>query len=319
MATPTSALQKPRLARKTFEVVTSREQFIAGRIFPIFPVDEASGEFPKVLASSLLESVQAERAPNGDYNRGSWKFGSDTYSCEEWGWEEPIDDAQRNKYASFLDLEEIAAMRATLNLLRAREIRMAAYLFNPTTFSGKTAGVSTEWSNAANGDPATDVKTAKMAVWDATGIEPNALVISKKVRENLNVSVKLFERMKYTNAAVGKGVDLSDELIAQALGIDRLIVGGAKYNSAAKGQTPVLTDVWDDEYALVCRVEDSPTDITLPCLGRTFLFTGDSPEEVIVERYRDDRVRGDVVRARHNIHEKVLHLSAGYLLSNITA
>jgi hypothetical protein len=38
-----------------------------------------------------------------------------------------------------------------------------------------------------------------------------------------------------------------------------------------------------------------------------------------VESYRDEKVRGDVIRVRHDVDEIVLYPEAGHLLSNITA
>jgi hypothetical protein len=55
------------------------------------------------------------------------------------------------------------------------------------------------------------------------------------------------------------------------------------------------------------------------CIGRTFHWSQDgSSIGGTVESYRDERVRGDVIRVRHDVDEIVLYPQAGHLLSNVT-
>ena len=60
------------------------------------------------------------------------------------------------------------------------------------------------------------------------------------------------------------------------------------------------------------------TDLEDPCLGRTFLWTEDSDQLPVVETYRDEKVRSDVVRVRFSNDEKIICSAVGYLMDNIT-
>jgi hypothetical protein len=107
-------------------------------------------------------------------------------------------------------------------------------------------------------------------------------------------------------------------MLAALFDLQYVIVPNAMRNSANQGQNVVFADIWDDEYAFLCRIAQS-NDLREPCLGRTFHFTGDgSSEGGTVEMYRDESKRSDIIRCRIDLHEKVIYTAMGYLMSNIT-
>ena len=68
-------------------------------------------------------------------------------------------------------------------------------------------------------------------------------------------------------------------------------------------------------------VTDDPQE---PCVGRTFLWNEENAgvgtdEElaVIVEEYREEGVRGSVIRARNDRDIVIMYKEAGHLLSNV--
>ena len=63
----------------------------------------------------------------------------------------------------------------------------------------------------------------------------------------------------------------------------------------------------------------SGRDLREPCLGRTFLWTADSPQNIVTEQYREEQSRSTIYRVRHSVDEAFVFTGAGYLLSNITA
>jgi len=200
-------------------------------------------------------------------------------------------------------------------LMRGRESRVAAAVFNSTTFTPVT--VTQEWDDAANATPLEDVNAGKKVIRNATGLLPNTLIISYSTFLDLGVAVKLIDRIKYTFPGVQRG-EISVELLAQYFGVEQVIVGSAIKDATAKGKSMgTATDLWDKEFAMLCIVDGSQ-DLLVPSLGRTFLWTEDSPGILNVETYREERTRGDVVRVRHNTVEKIVNVACGYLMDNIT-
>ena len=188
-------------------------------------------------------------------------------------------------------------------------------VFNESNFTAHP--VTNEWDDHENATPIDDVKAGRKAIHDVIGIEPNTLIISYSTFLDLGLCDQIIDRIKYTTPAVQRG-DIAVPLLAQAFGVDQILVGGSLYNGAKKGQDASLSSIWSNEYAMLCRVSDSTMLGVEPELGRTFLWTRESPTNTVVESYRDETVRGDVIRVRHDTDEEFISTECAYLMSNIT-
>lgn len=316
MPRPTSAttVARPDLKSLLWEYLEKLEDFIGIKVLPYFDVEEQSADYPVIPVEALLNVPETKRAPRGNYQRGDWEFENDNYACVENGWEEPVDDVEANLYARFFDAEQVASIRALNTILRVQEKRIADMLFNASNFTANA--ITHEWDDATNAVPINDCQTGRKAIRDACGLEPDTLIIAYSTFLNLGVSAQIVDRIKYTNPAVQRG-DIAPALLAQALGVDRVLVGKPRYNSAKKGQTASLADVWSNEYAMLC-VTASANDITQPCVGRTFRWIKETAENVMVESYREDQTRSDIIRARQFTDEEIILTAAAYLFSNVT-
>jgi hypothetical protein len=162
------------------------------------------------------------------------------------------------------------------------------------------------------------VIAGKQAMRAASGLEPNVLVMSKKVFENLLLSAEVSNVFQYTNPIQSGTMEGQRRVLAQYLGVDEILVGGAIKDSAKKGQSFSIADIWDDEYVGLVKTA-SGMNLREPALGRTFLWTGDSPSIITTESYREEQTRSDVYRVRQNVDEAFVFTNACYLLGNITA
>ena len=178
--------------------------------------------------------------------------------------------------------------------------------------------MATEWSNIAS-TPRANVKAAKVAMRAASGLIPNVMAISWVVFQNLLLVTEIMSAFQYTNPLQLGGEEAQRKVLAQYFGLDDILVGNAIKDSAKKGQSVSIADIWDDEYAFFCKVSSGGQDLKEPSLGRTFLWTEDSPDILVTEQYRDEPHRSEVYRVRQNTAEKFTFTGAGYLLSNITA
>lgn len=289
--------------------------FIASEVLPVFETAKKDSQFPVMPREAFLKIPNTKRAARGAYNRADYAFGSDNYQCEEDGWEEVVDDSEAALYSRFFDAEAMATMRAMNIIQRAYEYRVASAVFNATTFTAHA--VTNEWDDAAAATPLADVNAGKIAIRNATGLIANTLIIAYSTFLNLGLSANVLGRIQYTNPGVERG-EIEAALLAKYFGVERVLVGGAIMDATAKGKSMVTaTDLWNNEYAMLCYINGG-ADLIAPTLGRTFLWTEDSPGMLNVETYRDETVRGDVVRVRQSTDEKLLHVACGYLLSNIT-
>jgi hypothetical protein len=323
MPAPSSALStlRPDIAGSLmeFDLAMDREGFVWNRVMPVFETQKSSGKFGLIPVEQLLQNRDTARSPGSGYSRGKWKFTDASFATVEHGAEEPVDDREAALYADYFDAEVVSGQRAQDAVLRNAEKRVADLLFNATTFSGKTAAVTNEWDDAANATPIIDVETAVRAIWSASGLWPNALVINRHVFRNLRNCDEIIERINSAGAGnATKADDITAAMLARVFDLSQVIVAGSAKAGNNEGQAFSASKIWSDEYALVCRVATT-NDIREPCIGRIFHWAEDGSNiGGTIETYRDETVRSDIVRCRHDVDEKTLHLEGGYLLSNIT-
>jgi hypothetical protein len=322
MPRPTSAttLQRPDLAALAWEysVNAPMQGFIGTQILPAFGVAEQSADYPVIPIEAILKLKDTQRTPRGAYNRSDYEFETDTYACKENGWEELVDDVERKLYAQYFDAESVATIRATDALLRRQEKRVADLVFSTGNVTN-CANVSTEWSTASACTPRSDVMDAKDTLRKATGIIPNAGACSYTVFNNLMHSKEIQDVFQYTAPIQTMNTQAQINVLAQYFQLDYLLIGGAQYDSAKKGQSFSLSDLWDDEYFLLFKRAGDAPNLMEPCLGRTFMWTPDAPSLVVAESYRDEERRSDVYRVRQYTDEELVFAGAGYILANITA
>lgn len=314
MAIRYQSYARPRLdlGQAFIEAATSPSRFIGTRALRVFRSPVKSGTFSKINRESLLRDRAVLRASGANYNRDVFEAEDDTFTCKEYGFEVPLGDDERALYASDFDAERAAMMLAADVLLMQQERRIATALFNTTTWTGAalTTDVSAQpWDTASS--PVVDhVIDAKDKVRQLTGMMPNALIIGQAQFNNLFKNDDLIGRLQNT---VIPTIDQLQSYMARIFGVDMILVGAAVRNSASEDGTFVAADVWSATYAMVAVVATGDS-MSTPCLGRTVLWTPDSPENATVEEYRDEPTRSTIFRVRQTTHEKVIDASFAHLL-----
>jgi hypothetical protein len=292
--------------------------FIGTSVFGNIAVNERNGDFFKIEVEELLQDRDPSRAPGSPYKRGDWNFVDDSYFCREYGWEEPVDDANEKIYAT-IDHEMVAAMRALWIVQSNFEKDAASKLFDVSYFSGQTGSVTNEWDDATNATPISDIKDTIDTIETNCGITPNTLVINRKVFRNLRYCDEVKENIAATGAGSPiKATDITVQMLAEVFDIPKIYVANSFKNTANKGQDASFSRIWSDEYAWV-GVTSNSLDFRDPCIGRTMNWEGDGGAEPIIESYKSDEVRSEIIRVRNWYDIKRFDSKFGYLLSNITS
>lgn len=314
-----SAIYRPDLGMQVMEFYEGQTMgFIGMELMPIFPTALNAASYPVIPKEALLKLVDTSRAPRGRYNRDDWEYERGIFATSEQGYEEPVDDVEKALFeqeaqgmAGF-----IATKRAWGKIMRKQEYRVANKLFNASNFTAHA--VTTEWDSSSS-TPISDVNTGKLAFRKQCGMLPDALVISYTTFVDLKQVSEIVDRLKYTFP----GIDINrmnSEQLAAVFDVPRVLVGGSVYDSAKKGQATTVADLWSYEYAALVKIGNG-LDLAQPCVGRTFLWTADSPQNPVVEQYRDEGIRSDVYRVRHHVDESFIQSkdSSGTVVSNIAA
>jgi len=316
----TYATPRADLAQAWMEYVlgaAGSSEFIATEVLPVLGVPLRDGKFSAITRDKLLTAADTKRANRAGYNRVDFEGEDKSWACEEFGLEGAVDDRERIFYASDFDHEMVTTMQIIRKLKHAQEARVSALIFNTTTWTGSDlytdVSGSAPWDTASSAIIANVIAAKEKVRKNTGGREANCLIVTRSQFENLLKNTEI--KAQFPGAPLITKAMLESAL-GSIFGLERLIVAGGIYNSAAEKATSTYTaaEIWSDDYAMIARVAPQGAALNEPCIGRTFLWTGDSPSELVVETYREEQIRGDVVRVRHDVDEVVLGAEFGHLL-----
>ncbi len=300
----TRTVPRLELGEAALEFIQSQDEFIGTKVLPIFQTKKKAGVFPAITRESITREADTKRAPRGNYNRDSFQAKDRQYNCEEHGLEGPLDDSEREMYATDFDAELTSVQIVTRRVLQAQERRIASKVFDTTVFTGSklfTDYSSAPWDNKSS-DAIGQVRAAREQVRQNCGIEPNTLILSKANMDRLVGNEEVKKAIQYV-ARLTEAEILN--AMADILGVKRIIVGRAIYNTAKEGKSFQGADIWSDDFAMVAVIGEGQR-LSDPTVGRTFLWTADSPENATVEQYRDDAARSDIFRVRQHVDEMIV-------------
>lgn len=299
-----------------------REMYIGSQVLPIMNVGQPSWTFKRIPLEELLRlDPDLRRMPGSAYKRSITQFTQDSYTTQEYGYEELIDDKERAMYGDFFDAVDVAVRRLTHSILQAQEARVAALVFDTGVYTGALAQAVTngQWSTLASSIPIQDCKLARDKMFANSGYYPNTAIMNRKVFETLQLNAEIKSAIASSGAGdATKPSDITRSLIAQCLGVDQVLVAGGGKNTAALNATPAISHIWGN-HVMLCKVASS-NDIQEPCIGRQFHWAEDGSQAGgRVDMYREEQIRSEVVRVRQDIEEKLLYPEMGILIPSAIA
>lgn len=312
------AVPRPDLgaAYNEFDDDPSMGQFIAPMVAPDLKTPVQSGSHSVITRESALSEADDERAPQGGYNRVAMGAEDHAFNCKERGLEAPVDDRKRKFYANDFD-HKAAALRQVIRKLRIkRERRTKTLLFNPGTWTG--ADLATDVSGAEPWSTLTTnlmkhVGAAKEKVRAGTAMEANALIMSRGVLEAYVLpNEKILARFNGFSGAVTE--DVIRKNAREIFGVEKLIVGGGVYNTANEGKDFVGADIWGTEFVMVARVCNPGAPIDEPSVARSYRWEAENAEDLLVEEYRSEPHRADILRVRYDIDENLIDKHLAHLI-----
>ncbi|MCI0357234.1 MAG: major capsid protein [Planctomycetaceae bacterium] len=347
MSAPSTAITRLDLsfAYGEFDLLANLAKFIGLRVLPVVGVAQEAADFAKVKIASYLSKVEeTKRAPKANYSRDYYEWTKDSYALEEHGVEEVVDDATVERYGDVVRAEQICTMRAINRILQRLEFDIAAAVFNTTTWTGAalTTAVATPWTTKATADPVADIDAAHDKVSAGCGEDANTLVLSKKAFRAMVRTDRVEGLLKFDASGLllatqdGQNLNAVPEAasgLKQLLQVENILVGRGFKNTADKGLAASLSRMWDETMCMLAVIRDDGLDGDLenpmPQVGRTIFSTkNDEPlpasddaglGSLIFDEYREEQVRGSVLRPRNKRQVKILHPQCGHLLQGVTA
>ena len=285
----------------------TNQLYIAPQVAPVVNVGKDNDKyFIFDKAHWFRDDAQDARAPGTRSPRSGYELSTADYSLKQIAHATPVpDEIVDNADDPLRPFEDASEYSTQMTLIR-RERRAATALFVSSTW-GTDKTVDDQWSDFTLSDPAADVETGKTAVLQNTGYVPNTLLIGQEVWEKLSQHPDGLDRFKHTQSGV-----LTEDLVRQWLGIERLIVGRAPYNTAKEGQTASMSFIWG-KHALLAYVSPNPS-ISQP--SAAYIFQRNNIE---TNRFREEAEHQDVVEVTLRTDTVRTATDCGYYFPSVVA
>lgn len=293
-------------------IAYTNDQYIAEQVFPSFKVKKQSGKhFIYDRGKFRINDNQRGQGSNSNEVTLNLTTGQ-PYFCEdhalrEFVADEDVDNAE-TPTSPFVDATE----NVTEMHMVAREKELADLLSDTGVLTQNvTLSGTDQWNDYDNSDPIGDVRTGITTIHNAVHKRANVLILGRQVYDKLVDHPAFIERVKYSQLGV-----MTPELLARIFDVERVLIGGAGYNTAAEGQSDSMDYIWG-KVAILAYIAPSVRP-KLMTLGLTYTW-----KTVQVERLRgsdeEDR-KGTYVRVgNHYYDQQIVSALCGYLIADAIA
>lgn len=294
-------------------------------------VDTIAGQYPEWS----IDDFMRDDVPNEVSDRAETPEIDATYSLRDYLLKEyrlkvSISPRERAQAHSALRLEETKLNLLLDRMAIRRERRLAAAL-RKTTNGGKLTlggGVSVKWDAASGATIEADIKGARKAVYDATGQHVDTMILTWEVAYAMALNDEIRDILKYTTP--GEAIISRGEMILPKVlhGLNVVVVGQDKVNTAAKGAARSLASIWGDHVRLIKTAADNAwgNPATVYKLRGPVLQTQESSSRrtgtdgsghAVVDRWAEADPPVDYIRAWECIEEKVVAPDVGYEIADV--
>lgn len=288
--------------------------YIADQVAPPVPVRKQSDRyFVYDTEREALRPTADERAPGTEASEVNFALSSDSYFCEDHALSSAVPDEERDNADPVIQPDIDRTEFLTDRILLNREIGLEKMLRTSTGMGSATVDPADQWQNP-DGDPLTLLQSARHSVFTGCQRRANTVILPYLAFEALRNHPKVVERIKYTTTGI-----LNEELLAQLLDVQRVLVPRSFLNTATRGQAPTVAPVWGNN-CYVLHVPDRPAPKQI-ALAYTFVWTGSgaSMDGTVVEKWREPRRRADMVRVQRYYDHKIVAPGAGFRLEGVLA
>lgn len=301
--------------------------FIGTSAFPNIPVQKQSDRYYTFDRGDFNRDEMQERAPGTESVGGGYNVDSTpTYYCRVYAFHKDVHDQMRANADSALQPDREATQFVSQKAMIKREKVWATAYFQSGIWATDITGVAAtptgnqelHWNDAAS-TPIESVRAAKRSVLEATGYEPNKLVLGKPVYDTLLDHPDIIDRLKYGQTAGAPAMANRDKL-AQLFEVDEIMVSKAIENTAAEGAAEASSFILG-KHALLCYAAPSP-GLQTPTAGYTFSWTGylgASSEGVRVKNFRMENLESDRIEIQMAFDCKLVGADLGYFWNGIVA
>lgn len=294
--------------------------YLAELILPTVPnLKEESGKIAQ-MGNDHLRVYSSKRSlyDEGEHRINFTINNDNTYAIDYYDLESYVPDRLQAQLQSPFNARNAAQMTVMAGLMLEREDALATQLTSTSVLtSNTTLSGTSQYTDTVNSTPETDFDTARDTIHAASGREPNAVLMNRKVANALRRHPFFLEIAHSTlKGGVAKGMALSEEALVATLkawyNLDFVLIGKQIKVSSKEGQTVTKTTVWGNDVVWFYR----PTAPSLfePSFGYSFQLQGKS-RQADIRRHTNDL--GDIVRVQWAYQDNILDAAnSAYLIKD---
>lgn len=301
----------------------TQDKYISTKVFPVIPVSKKSGLYFKYDREAWLRDEAQKRADTTESAGSGYEVGTDRYDAEVFAFHKDVGDQIRANTDVPLDVERDATQFVASRLLLRQERQFVSDYLKTGVWGTDWTGVSgvpgasqfKQFSDYAASDPIQVMDEVKDLITSVTGLDANVGVLGANVYKVLKNHPDIIDRVKYTSSE-----NVTIDLIARLLEIDKLYVMKSIFNSAKEGQQAsygynFAKDIW------IGHAATAPGLLT-PSAGYTFSWDGASDGDVNqigTVKFRLPEKRADRIESQVAFDNKLVAPELGVYLANAVA
>lgn len=305
--------------------------WIAPQVFPSVPVARQGDLYWHYPQSDWKRTIAGVRAPATESPGGGWEMETKSYYAHVYAVHKDVDDQTRtNAVGGGFNLDADASRWVTEQLMLKRDRLFVDSFIRTGVWTGGTGigggadgadftGAAADGSNQfvqfdrAGSDPIALISGQRLGLARRTGRLPNVLVLGPAVYNALLNNQSIIERVKYS----GSGF-LTEDIIRQALGVERMVVTWTTENTAPRGAADSIDFMNSKSMLLVY----SPAQAGLQELSGGYIFNwtgllGAGAFGTRIKRFRMEEIASDRVEGEMAFDMKVVAPDVGIFFSSV--
>jgi hypothetical protein len=307
--------------------------FVADQVFPVFGVNQITGKYARWSLGNFTTPMGEAWRPSTMLPQGELNLDDrGDFECIRYALEAPLPVDLPEVQDKGMSVEMATTYLITDALRLKREINFATKYFVTSvwgnTWTGAASGESgtsaqtgsltfRQFNDYDNSDPLMVFKDAKLAAKKLTLRKPNVALMGEQVYEELRIHPQLTNLYRNPQGADKAPTKLNEAMLAQALDLDKIIVGKAMYNTAAPGATASLDWVFG-KHILVAYV--GQPGIMTQMAGMNFSFnTSLGGYDTAVRQVPDLRTLATYYQGFQCYTQKIVSSGCGVMLLNAMA
>lgn len=315
-------IDKP-LTNISIAYIQDTSDFIAGEVFPNVPVEKRSDKYYTYDKNDWFRDEAEIRPDATETAGGGYSLSTDSYFADVWGYHKDIGaQTASNSDPQLNDFEDATEFVTHKLLLRKERLFVENYFGTSIWDTDKTGGADgtspdfVYWDDYTNSTPVLDISDYKRAVKKATGFMPNTFVIGGEVWDKLRTHPDIIELIKYTQSAIS----LSPTLVAQALGVDKMVIAEGIYATNDEGDTAAYDQIVGNS-GMLLYVNPRPA-MRRPSAGYTFAWRGYGGQNaygVTIGRFYMQSIKATRIEGEMAFDMKVVGSDLGMFLNGLTS